>query len=1506
MRKKFLSVILCFLTVLTTVSIGFVNYRAAAASPHVSVTYEGEETESIAVPQNEKRTVTSNCEYTEVKQYKWQILADINSQLWVDIQDQKEKDLDVSYALISGVIKDNSAYIRAAVVSADGETYYSSPVSVTIMEVADGFSSYAQPKAKAASKSAAKANSYDSEAQALEDDDFVYIRIKYLDAESGAPVYEDYISRIEKGNPFSQPVLSPTVIGFSPWWNPEDPLSSAADAKEPANFIEIAVNGNETEEVVYNVYYKPSEVPFAAKFFYQNLYDNLYTEDYQRYFESTAITGTTIEDDILNAQGNKEGFVPLYHYPESVAADGSTVFECYYDRLYYLIQFDLNGGFGTDPIYARYDTPFLVNEPTFPGHDFVGWEKLIFDEEGNIVATEDVDAFPTNVPYIPDGEKLVYRAKWDIQKVNVNYAFWIEKPNGEGEYTYIDSVTREIDLTDYPLGTISATQDDIDRFAGKIPDLNYFHFGKADENVKIKYDGTTLINIYCDRNRYNARFIFAAEDINGNGTYISNNSAQTDSYANAFGKASDGNKTSQAWKDFIAGADYFEENGKRYFYFELNNLKFEQSISDVWPSQGQYPGTENSNPPRVNSYNDTKNIWRFVGWTPSPDAPYHTTHKNNPVITGLYEDFKTELISAASVADPTKPVDFIMSTTKSDKINTFSYYFQKPGYPADPINETNYELKYQYTIAIDSGNGNQHGGTYNGYEKAKPDESSGNGVNMWYKRLSYNVKVQSYKYTGEFLESAPDSYNRTLQYEAPLDIYLNGDGAIPDISVPPYPSMLEQNAYVFGGYYTTPVFAPGTELKPGDTMPSENIILYAKWTPVSHHVNFFYFEKNCVEYEETGVISLRYYETNPDIPHGDVVMGVVDPDYPGIFVGEEENVFAGWFYYENGVKKAYSPLHMPVNKDLNVFAEWSSQVAQPYIVHYVLESDHSIKVADDKLSYGYQGTTRTESAKLGNPYTQLYPLYRDGYFSAVGSKSIILRPELDKTDPKVNVITFYYSKPTDPVKYIVEYRDADTGELMSDVLGPGNQFETGSYISNGVSVPYGGESIAHKDSWYNVVKDRFVPIPNYTPDAIEKKLILSLDEETNVITFYYKKSNAKLYKVHYMLEKLDSDRDNLIYNTGLDPDGYGSFEESSGYVEAYATENEVFVAPPTWNGYYLADLQDEFGNGNCAQETFDGSGKTEKIPYKDGGYTMKIVENGDELYIYYLRKDIEYKVMYIDKLTGQELIDAKYGTAKYGETVTEYAEEIPYYECETESPQKKVITAENKNGEISPQNIIRFYYVSKQFDILYKVWDKGGGEVFPPSESKLYHSSNPALETIVGSVPTANDGYIFKGWYLDPECTKPVDADWYGDNNRLIPHKEDLIPTTEGTNIFYARFEKMLTGLTIVRENAANEGEGNQTFVYKVTNVTDPEHPSEPIFVTITGNGSVSITELPEGDYTVEQVKDWSWRFDDDAQTKHVGADKTTVYTFDKPAADPYWLNGNGEPVINEKSRGAE
>ena len=459
MKKRFLSLILCIAMLFSTEVAGFVALAIDSlpdipVKPDVWVTLDGEIVDDFGIEQNQKVELLANISGIEAPKYQWQILMDAKKGIWVDIYDKTTQKCEVSYALLKGMLDGASvAYLRCAAFGSDGMKYYSDAIAVTVFVANPDLGIETLPPEESLSEEdLIKYYIENGMFSLLADDVSEYrtITIKYLDIkslESGieSAIYSPYIAKVEKGTPFNQNVISPTFLGFAPYFDTDgngkiEPDKGDADGSVVI-FNETAVN----EDIVINLYYKPINVPFGAKYFFQNINDDLYTENVSLYHISNAETGTIIQDELLKSwAGKTEGFEMMYHIPEAVAADGSTVFECYYDRLYYLLHFDNNGGYGVDPIYARYGTPFIVNDPIRYGYEFGGWDKLTADENGDGVPDKGdgiADTLPSTIQAENDAEgkpvDTYYRAIWTAVDTVYTVAYWVD--DGLGDVYYLGS-----------------------------------------------------------------------------------------------------------------------------------------------------------------------------------------------------------------------------------------------------------------------------------------------------------------------------------------------------------------------------------------------------------------------------------------------------------------------------------------------------------------------------------------------------------------------------------------------------------------------------------------------------------------------------------------------------------------------------------------------------------------------------------------------------------------------------------------------------------------------------------------------------------------------------------------------------------------------------------------------------------------------------------------------------------------------------------------------------------
>lgn len=484
------------------------------ASDAVTVTVDGAKTAQVTLPQSGRVTMEAASETGETD-YQWQIQLDGD---WVNIYDATAATLTLTYAMVSPALEKGSAMVRCAV----GGESASDPVKVTVSyDVEANAAALNRQRDELTQETSAAAAPRRTPRRVSRSGapEYINVTVNYLDAVTGLPIYTGFSATIKTGEPYSQKVLSPTYLGYAPYWNPDDPATTDPGAATvSAQSLALSVGADYTGETyTVNVYYKAIAVPYAVRYYFQNINDDMYSENVDYYRRDSALTGTIIANEALGLNEEQtRGFTKLYHYPEAVAADGSTVFECYYDRNYYQVKLDANGGYGSEHVYARYGTPFVATTPTRHGYRFAGWDKL--DENGEGDGKD--DALPSTVP----AENASYIALWKSADTTYTVVYWLKNAEGT-EYDYMGSQKRPAVAGEVVSGDASWLTAD-SYICGLTEDAGHTHgegckpelfrhsvYEKADGNVTIKGDGSTTVNLYYTRKSYTLRFYYAKEHV---------------------------------------------------------------------------------------------------------------------------------------------------------------------------------------------------------------------------------------------------------------------------------------------------------------------------------------------------------------------------------------------------------------------------------------------------------------------------------------------------------------------------------------------------------------------------------------------------------------------------------------------------------------------------------------------------------------------------------------------------------------------------------------------------------------------------------------------------------------------------------------------------------------------------------------------------------------------------------------------------------------------------------
>lgn len=297
--------------------------------------------------------------------------------------------------------------------------------------------------------------------------DTYHIRINYVFEDGTTQAANPWTAKLAAGSSYSATVVSPAIVGYAP-------------DQDSVNVEVTNIDG----DVKYTVTYKPSEVNYTVRHYVQNTMDDGYT------LADTA-TGKAFTNALVSSLGDLSKkydgcYSLLYDNTVRIAADGSTVIDIKYDRYYYLLNFDLGGGYGVEPIYARYGAPVSVGTPAKAGYSFEGWDKDL----------------PKTVPAHNDK----FTAKWREDKAGFTVVFWYENADPETDGTYKYSVAGTYKPADVASGTEVSSGDYMNQsFTGRDADHFTYNAAKA-ETVIVKGDGSTVLNVYFTRNTYTLTF----------------------------------------------------------------------------------------------------------------------------------------------------------------------------------------------------------------------------------------------------------------------------------------------------------------------------------------------------------------------------------------------------------------------------------------------------------------------------------------------------------------------------------------------------------------------------------------------------------------------------------------------------------------------------------------------------------------------------------------------------------------------------------------------------------------------------------------------------------------------------------------------------------------------------------------------------------------------------------------------------------------------------------------
>ena len=546
----------------------------------------------------------------------------------------------------------------------------------------------------------------------------------------------------------------------------------------------------------------------------------------------------------------------------------------------------LSEGTQVDPQLVRMgEVAFEPEPPTRAGYTFVHWSL-----DSDISESK---AYDFNMPI---RKHVSLRAVWKPETVSYRVVFWVEKPDIIGDpgedtsnYEFYKEVLMKAtagSLVDYRTESTlkqlpTADQKVVDP-SFKIP---YATFARG-EQKEVNGAGTTIVNVFFNRILFTIHF-----DLNpgmNSNTEANNARMWFDGQTKEYKQGYEIPNTSST------GIPTKNIDTERYSF----QAKYEQDIEQLWPSSW------NATFVRESKKKGATEPWNLSANKTAITSLVHWSWDRN---TNASRDFVTKRIFFSSEMLPmTGTTTHYVAEWGNVKPGIVNYYMEQlPG---------------------------QVGEVLQSFDKVTPDR--------WYvkdERLSQKInaettvtgkQIDGYEFVGRIVKNDINEFNlyyirtkHTLSFNT-----MGGTPTIPDKSVmfgmnlshsSVFPAV-QPTKYVdgvestFAGWYLDAGYK--FPLKAGDrseasTMPNHDLTLYAKWIDQPHNVTYYpNLSKQSQPYHAEVVAHGEYAKSIP-----------LDIDGQAI---------ANWYIYIriNGaeVPIAYHPESIPINKDLHLYAGFSS------------------------------------------------------------------------------------------------------------------------------------------------------------------------------------------------------------------------------------------------------------------------------------------------------------------------------------------------------------------------------------------------------------------------------------------------------------------------------------------------------------------------------------------------------------------------------------------------------
>ncbi|MBP3301353.1 MAG: InlB B-repeat-containing protein [Clostridia bacterium] len=1488
------------------------SYDVGTEDPYLVL--DGEKVDRITLKEDAKLRLEAVSQQIP-SSYRWQIQDPLDENRWINISDSFSQYLWVTNALVGSMLRSNGSTRLRCRMQIGDEEKITDPVTVTLsLNVSDEAASEEETVTKTAMKRSLM------QARATEETNRTYtIVINYL-FDDNTMAFEPYGASVAEGSDFRETIESPDVVGYSPFRRDG---SDYVDATK----IEFDLT-NIRENVTVNVIYEPALVDYTVYHHLQNLLDDEYTVDYTLTTTGKALTGSFVGDHLALTEEALPGFKPLAYEKLAVAADGSTVIEIRYDRNYYLVDFDMNGGYGTEPVYTRYGAEVGANLPTRHGYVFDGWDLVSYGGEEPSLEQQSIYALETGNTVTVPAANLRYKARWITRETTYTMVFWRENAD-DPEYSYWGYLD---DLSAMSGSTVSG-QDWISRVDG-ISDEQYFTFNgsKTEKDVLVEGDGSTVVNVYYTRNYY--KLDFKAPGL----CSIEPNHTHTDAcYEDICGLEHTHSETCVSRlkctvPEHPAHTDSCILCGKEEHVHgsvgcDCTKSEHTHTVS-CWRYVGSVQSSLNnapSNPQDGQIYRSGRYYihiagrwYRYNGWgassgdivdpicgqtahihgtdcTCNKDPHTHTDACYRDVLhvhTDACYEYSCGMQAHTHENDClrlTCPIDenHVHDSTcnNASRTNTVKTVYAKYGQ----------SLKHLWPVKDDNGtlynSGQRWSPTNSSYYNAvlvyiaqmPPDDFTLTLSTADYKTFTMNYYLQvlpgnpyDEEHNGKYYKldnTVKANYNYITKAEDFFDI----KGFVREDSDPAFGSngQITTNASALTvNFYYDRVVDHYLEFNNNGTVLSDASVYGIPYeAPLREYENFvppypenlepnaysfkgWYTSPGCFDGTEVNWSNVTMPEGNlmlyakwapithtvrvfKDFSLSEQIGPTQTVNHKAFATVPEGNVtngnyiFQGWFYKDSVNGEEVEKAFAFHGIPIRKDMDIYAKWSSHVPVNYSIY--YRIENTETDIADPTFGSAIAGQNKTFDAKAgdKLYANYQKGYYPLTNSHTVTMSVNGD------HEFIFYY-KFVDCMPYKVRYVNSETGEPLC-------------------------EDKIVEDNGLSVVTETFKRFDKMMPDAYQKRLVLSADVtdadndgifDANVITFYY---NSDAEHAYYRV---------VHYIQNISGDTYREYrsEETTGVIGQEYTVNALNLSG------FVYDPTKTVVNGTPS-------------PSEEDSVSTVLNADGALIELYYNRQTYPYTVRYVDSSTKEDLVPHKTASGLFGEQIVEYAQNLEGIGYELVSDGAKTHTVSTDEGH----NVIEFLYKEKTVALKYQIVGPTGCGSLSQSSENLSAISGKTN----GSAPYVNAGFIFLGWYRDESCTQAVPSDWiHTETNRLIPQKTGNVWTA---TTYYAKFSALETNLTITTRSTAT-ADKDQVFLFRIQGKEGTDTASVDLTVTVIGNGSVTVTKLPTGDYTITELTDWSWRYENETAQRQITLEYnggSNELIFDNSRKNGKWLDGN-------------